>query len=166
MKSKTGIINLIIDYTLQNVSKTEFMNSMPDDMISNIKLPRELVLTGEEDGISAAVVLMLFQNAVFGLMPEIDLVCELLCTYGHHEHENLAFFSQQIKSPLMADCLYKAAELEFPYLDYDDTYQFARKCIKALYAIGTDKAFEKLERLANSKNEKISLYAKKELNRK
>lgn len=90
-------------------------------------------------------------------------LCKLLLSPIHYNHEDIARLLQQFKSPETVDCLYKAAELQFDYLDYDDTYQFARKCIKALSAIGNDDAIDKLRLLAGSKTQEIAEYAKTEL---
>ena len=68
-----------------------------------------------------------------------------------------------VADPATLDCLFKATELKFDYLDYDDTYQFARKCIKAIATIGTGNAIEKLKLLALSPTPEIAEYAKKEL---
>ncbi|OJU74569.1 MAG: hypothetical protein BGO09_02965 [Bacteroidetes bacterium 47-18] len=93
-------------------------------------------------------------------------LCELLVSDWHHKHEDIAMLLKKLKSPETVDCLYKAAELQFKYLDYDDTYQFVRKCIKAISAIGNSNAIEKLKLLANSIVSEIAGYAKKELSYK
>ncbi len=68
-----------------------------------------------------------------------------------------------MKDPSTVDCLCKAAELHFEYLDYDDSYQFARKCIKALSAIDNEAAISKLQLLAQSSIPEVQQYAIKEL---
>lgn len=70
---------------------------------------------------------------------------------------------KDIADPNTVDCLYKATELHFDYLEYDDTYQFARKCIKVLSKIGNDNAIDKLKSLSSSQTPEIAAYAKKEL---
>jgi hypothetical protein len=94
-----------------------------------------------------------------------EIFCKLLQTGWHNKHEDIARILQGIKDPSTVDCLYNAAELEFDYLDYDDTYQFARKCIWALADIGTSEAKAKLQQLAHSNNKFVAEYAQKRLNR-
>jgi len=72
---------------------------------------------------------------------------------------------KQIADPVSVECLFNAADLKFKYLDYDDTYQFARKCIIALSTINNHEAVEKLKLLSDSNNIIIAYYAKIELNR-
>jgi hypothetical protein len=90
-------------------------------------------------------------------------LCELLPMSWHTKHEDIAMLLKAAKDPSTVNCLYNATELQFDYLDYDDTYQFARKCIKAISAIGDKNAIEKLLLLSSSKIHSISCYAKKEL---
>ncbi|TFF36841.1 hypothetical protein [Mucilaginibacter psychrotolerans] len=91
------------------------------------------------------------------------LLCRLLKENWHMKHEDIAMLLKEIKSPQTIDYLYDATEMQFDYLDYDDTYQFAKKCIKALSAIGNEKAIDKLRLLAASRNLEIAKYAQKEL---
>lgn len=93
----------------------------------------------------------------------IKQLCELLQEDWHCCHEDVAMSIKEIKSPLTVDCLYRASEKQFEYLDYDDTFQFARKCIKALSSIGDENAIDKLRLLKKSKTPQIAAYALKEL---
>ena len=93
-------------------------------------------------------------------------LCELLQMHWHTKHEDIAMLLKDIADPASVECIYEATELQFDYLDYDDTYQFARKCIKALSVIGNENAINKLNILSKSKVQKISDYAKKELHYK
>lgn len=60
---------------------------------------------------------------------------ELLLATWHEQHENIAFILEGKKSPDSVNALYNTALIKFDYLNYDDTYELARKCIKALSAI-------------------------------
>jgi hypothetical protein len=91
-----------------------------------------------------------------------DLAC-ILEQDWHCHHEDIARLLQQFKNPLTVDNLYRAVQLNFEHLAYDDTYQFARKCIKALSAIDDENAIDKLHKLSDNKNLQIASYAKKEL---
>ena len=92
-----------------------------------------------------------------------EVFCKLLQAEWHYRHEDIARILQGIKDPSTVDCLYNVAQLHFAYLDCDDTYQFARKCIKVLSAIDNEPAISKLQLLAQSNNPEIKQYATKEL---
>lgn len=92
-----------------------------------------------------------------------EVFCKLLQSDWHFRHEDIARILQGIKDSSTVDCLYNAAQLHFAYLDYDNTYQFARKCIKALSAIDNEPAISKIQLLAESNNPEIKQYAIKEL---
>jgi len=81
----------------------------------------------------------------------------------HQKHEDVAALLKGIKATESIDVLYKAALVQHDYLDYDDTYQLARKCIKALAVIDTAEAIEKLQLLAKHSIREIREYAQKEL---
>lgn len=92
-----------------------------------------------------------------------NILCQLLQANWHYKHEDIAMKLKDIKDSSTVNCLFDAAQLKFDYLDYDDTYQFARKCIKAIAEINNDEAIEKLKVLAQNDNIKIREYAIKEL---
>lgn len=79
------------------------------------------------------------------------------------KHGDIATLLKKLQNPISVDYLFKAATSKHPYLEYDNTMQFARKCILALRAIGTEHAFNKLLHLANDSNDFVSKYAKAEL---
>lgn len=93
-------------------------------------------------------------------------LCDLLSVDWHIKHEDIAMMLQEAKDPHTIQCLYNAAELSFDYLEYDETYQFGRKCIKALSAINNDEAILKLKLLTKSSISMIAYYANKELAKK
>lgn len=92
-----------------------------------------------------------------------EIFCKLLVVDWHYKHEDIARILQNLKDPSTVKCLYEAALLQFDYLSYDDTYQFGRKCIKALSAIDSSEAREKLLLLTQSSISEIKQYAIKEL---
>ncbi len=116
-----------------------------------------------EDGGDIAVALFLIFSSEFRIDNFKDDLCRLLPFDWHDKHEDIAMLLKDINAPSSVDSLYNAVELQFGYLNYDDTYQFARKCIKAISAIGDDNAVSKLWLLSESKNDQIADYAKKEL---
>ena len=85
-----------------------------------------------------------------------EILSDLLLAEWHFKHEDIVMIT--------VDCLYLTAFKKLPYLDYDDTFGLARKCIYALAAIQTSDAINKIKLLTTNPNEVISKYAKKELN--
>ncbi|WP_293308482.1 hypothetical protein [Pedobacter sp. UBA5917] len=111
-------------------------------------------------------VVVLLYTGYFKTESFLLVLCGLLSAHWHIKHEDIVTLLKEIKSPKAVNCLYSAVELRFAYLDYDDTYQFARKCIKALSVIGDENAVEKLKLLTNSKIPIIGEYAERELRNK
>lgn len=95
-----------------------------------------------------------------------DIFCKLLSEDWHYNHEDIAFILQSLEDDSTVECLFNAAQLHFAYLDYDDTYQLARKCIKALSAINNVEAINKLHSLSENVIPEIRQYAMKELKHK
>jgi hypothetical protein len=93
----------------------------------------------------------------------VPILCKLLLFPYHHSHEDIARVLQEIADISTVEYLYEATELKLDYLNYDDTYQFARKCIKALSAINNSNATNKLILISNNNVKTIAEYAKKEL---
>ena len=153
------------DVVLRRISKEDFLNINRINIKDVERIVRNELFEGMErkdaDTIDSAMLLGFLYNA----FPDNvnDVWCELIIANWHYMHEDIAMLLKDIKSPDTVDCSYKATELQFNYLDYDDTYQFARKCIKAISEIGDKNAISKLWLLSESKNAIIAEYAKKEL---
>ncbi len=81
-----------------------------------------------------------------------EVLCELILQDWHMQHENIAMVLQNLRLPGTVDCLYRAALVEFPYLDYDESYALGVKCLYALQAIGSDDAKAKLGLIAGGDN--------------
>jgi hypothetical protein len=88
---------------------------------------------------------------------------ELILDDWHFKHEDIASILQDLRSPTSVDALYKAALSQLKYLDYDDSYALARKCIHALGDIDTAYSKEKLRLLATSKIPIVKEKAEKQL---
>ncbi len=95
-----------------------------------------------------------------------ELLCNLLEARWHYRHEDIARALQSIKSPNSIECLYKTALTKFEYLEHDNSYALARKCMWALGDINTDESKKKIELLAESEDEELREYAFEQLNRK
>jgi hypothetical protein len=87
----------------------------------------------------------------FGLSASwAPMLCNLLRERWHTSHENIVGALQDIRDPSTVDCLFETALERYAYLDYDDSFALAVKCIWALHDIGTAYAKEKLKILADS----------------
>lgn len=148
-----------------SISKEEFIwlyfkgKEPKDEYLLN--LFKDGIINNNAVMIEEAVVLLLTNSFTSSLY--VNELCELLQETWHTKHEDIAMLLKEISDPLTVNCLFKAAEIQFEYLAYDDTYQFARKCIKAISSINSENAINKLKLLSHSKIEKISEYARKEL---
>lgn len=85
----------------------------------------------------------------------IYLLEKLILEKWHYKHEDLARLLQEYKSPSSVDVLYLASNLNLEYLDFDDNYSLAIKCIWGISCIGNENAIGKLKILSKSKNQKI-----------
>lgn len=101
-----------------------------------------------EDGIT---LVFIFKDVSY----PIKKLNELLLNSWHYKHEDIASLLQNAKSPTSIDALYKAIMTRFDYLNFDDSYALAVKCIWALRDIGTPEAIDKLTQLSKSDNEVI-----------
>lgn len=116
---------------------------------------------------SCNVEVALYLIFVYELFSEmyLNLLNNLILCDWHEQHENIAMILQRIKSPQSVDYLYIAASKKYSYLEYDDNFALAVKCIWALGEINTDEAMKKLEILQMSENDIIKKNAIKQLQR-
>ena len=88
----------------------------------------------------------------------IQLLNKILVSDWHRQHENVAMLLEKACDVSSTEYLYATAIAQFEYLEYDENYALAVKCIWALGKIlrsGGFQAKEKLELLAQSTNEII-----------
>jgi hypothetical protein len=105
-------------------------------------------------------------NACFAVEHAESLVphlVRLLKADWHFRHEDVASLLQRIRSPAAVASLIEAATLKFPYLQYNNSLAFARKCVWALADTGTVEAREGLRKLAAAADADIAAYAAKRL---
>lgn len=165
---KKAIETLIASLYSGNISKDEFLQKYFDNKRPDGKHVSDLLKSGiiNKDASSVEEAIVLLYTEGFSNPLYISELCQLLQMPWHTKHEDIAMLLKDIADPSTVECLYDAAELQFEYLDYDETYQFGRKCIKALSAIGDEASIDKLKMLSKSKIVEIAEYAKKELNYK
>jgi hypothetical protein len=114
-----------------------------------------------------AVDLFLYLGAVISYDYKccIDELNHLLIEPWHQKHEEIVRVLGFYKSDKSVDFLYKAAVFDFDYLDYDEDYVLADKCIRLLAKINSVKSMIKLNELSTSPNKIISKSARKQLDR-
>lgn len=95
-----------------------------------------------------------------------NILCRLIEEHWHFQHENIASILKKSKCPDTVDSLYTAALTHLKYLEYSDASPLAVKCIWALGDINTIESRNKLELLAQSKNQVIKDNAIMQLNKK
>ena len=127
----------------------------------------DLLEKAYSDKDSDAVEMYLFLMDRYGYSNQYaNVLCKILLTDWHFCHEDIVFTLSEFKDWNIISCLYNAASMRLNYLNYDETFQLARKCIKAIAEIDDSKATEKLIQLAKNDNQIIRQYAQKELDRK
>lgn len=95
----------------------------------------------------------------------IDMLCDIFEAEWHYKHEDIALLFEEVKPTKAIDSLYRVAISNYSYLDFDESYALAVKCIWALGKIGNEEAIEKLKLLSMSSNEIIKKNALEQLER-
>lgn len=153
---------LVSDYVSRKITKEEFFAHY--EVVNEhccLQILQE-ALSKKDAAIMQEATLLIFGANCFSPI-YTESLCSLIKERWHYSHEDLASILQTIADPSSVNCLYEATCLHFDYLDYDDTYQFARKCIKALAAIKSIEAINKLKLLSDICPSEIRQYAVKEL---
>jgi hypothetical protein len=158
---------LILELGINKISEQEFIERFPVNIKGNSDYVEELLNNAHDDKNSDDVDYALMIAYKFNLITEkyIDVLCKLLGSDWHYKHEDIARGLQKLRSEKAVEVLYKTALTKFEYLDYDNSYSLARKCMWALGDIHTDKAIEKLKLLAESEDKEIKEYAIEQFNR-
>ena len=157
---------LIMSYTFKKITKEEFLKRFPVDLTkeNNYILSELLRAFDTKDKDVILYAMMILHLEYFTDRDKyVDIFNELLLVDWHDRHEDIASLLKGISSSKSVDALFKAATVQYDYLDYDDGYEFARKCIKALSSINNPEAIEKLRILSQYHIPEIAAYAVKEL---
>ncbi|MES2371135.1 MAG: HEAT repeat domain-containing protein [Bacteroidota bacterium] len=157
---------LIADLISGSLENDDFLKQYPIDLLTNKDyIPQQLEHAfSEENGDNVEDLMYLF----FRFDEEFDgkyveVFCKLLRMPWHNQHENMVRLLQGLKDARSVNCLYETALARFEYLDYDDTFALARKCIHALADINNEDAREKLKLLTTSDIQIIREKAEKQL---
>jgi hypothetical protein len=155
---------LVVEHALGRISTDSFVSQLGVDPRTDHEFVRQELEGALEERSGPDVECAMILAHQFGLSASwAPLLCELLRTDWHFKHEDIASALQDIRDPSTVDVLYDAALKRHPYLDYDDAFALAVKCIWALHDIGTAAAKEKLVLLTQSDNEVIRRNASRRL---
>ena len=157
---------LVMGLVLKSITKEEFLKEYPVDIQQDkqyvTKVLKDALIRKDPDDVEHALLLGFSFEFEEGVVP---VLCELIVQDWHFKHEDMARLLQDFKRPDSIESLYKTALMELDYLDYDDSYALAVKCIWALGGIDTDSSRDKLRQLALSENQVVKEAAEHQLNR-
>ena len=158
---------LLHKLTTSTISPEMFLEEFTVDISKNPTYIRELLEKAYIDQEPYDIEYLLIALFKFRLFIEnyTDILVKLMNESWHFQHENIASIFQKLKSPRTVECLYKTALTQFEYLEYDEAFALAVKCIWALGDINTPESRDKLKLLTQSENEIIKRNAIDQLNR-
>jgi hypothetical protein len=158
---------LITDFVSGKIASDVFLSRYPVDFESNHSYVLSTLQNAYElknaEEIDLGLSLLFFDKGFKDSKKYVEILCKLLSASWHYKHEDIVTLLQGLKAPESVDALYEAALSRFDYLDYDDTYALARKCIHALGDVATEHSKEKLRLLATSDVPIIKEKAEKQL---
>ena len=93
----------------------------------------------------------------------VDSLDKLLLEMWHTQHENIVSVLQTAASEQSLDFLARAIDLNPEYLSWDDNSSFEKKCVRAIYQIGKEKARPYLEVLRKHSNIQVRELACKQI---
>lgn len=159
---------LIFKLVLNEISEQEFLCEFTVNIVHHPNYIFELLERAyiEENAEDVEHALGLAARFNLFTQKDVDILCKLLEAHWHYKHEDIAQRLQHLKSPDAIECLYRTVLTKFDYLDWDNSYSLARKCMWALGDINTNESKKKIELLAESEDEEIRAYAFEQLNRK
>ncbi|MCK7426951.1 hypothetical protein [Enterobacter chengduensis] len=112
---------------------------------------KNAILNHSEDDIES-IVILLFEFKEIKTNALVDILIDLMSETWHYKHEDITRLFQKWRNPKTINVLYETTNKSFAYLEYDDSYALAVKCIWALGDIATADSFDKLKILSESTN--------------
>ncbi|MFU8646689.1 HEAT repeat domain-containing protein [Lysinibacillus sp. fkY74-1] len=149
---------------LNEITEKEFIDAFfPNGIVSEYVL--KLLYGAYKIRDVEAVRWMLYVASKFDLftLNYTSVLCSLIEEDWHKSHEDIAFTLSKLKPLNAVESLYKAVFHELEYLDYDDNFALAVKCIWGLGNINSPDSIEKLKSLSKSNNETIKRNAMEQL---
>jgi len=162
-KEKETIIKLI----RKEINKDQFLKLLNVDILTISNHIRKLLEIAFEEKESDDINYLMYVVYAFNLVTDsyVDILIKLMYSSWHCTHEDIATIFQSFRFPQTVECLYETALTQFEYLEYDEAFALAVKCIWALGDINTPESKDKLKLLAQSENEIIKENAINQLNR-
>lgn len=159
---------IIIKLIRKEINKEQFLQLFFKDTISCSNYIKQLLEVAFEEKEADDIDYLVYVVFALNLVTDeyINLLIKLMYAPWHYTHEDIATIFQSFKFPQTIKCLYDTALTQFEYLEFDDSFALAVKCIWALGEINTVESKEKLTLLAKSENEIIKENAINQLNRK
>lgn len=157
----------ISELMLGKITRQQFlkMNNIDEQMLMSIIYNMLTCSLDSKSKNDVDVAIYLFYAFEINNEKFVPVLNELLVCSWHEQHENIAMALQKFRSPSSVNNLFQTINTKYQYLDYDDSYALAVKCIWALGDIGNELAKGKLEELLYSPNKIISENAMKQLKR-
>ncbi|GAA0075629.1 hypothetical protein UT300005_00070 [Clostridium sp. CTA-5] len=120
---------LIRQLIKKSVSKEYFLENFTVNVLDNSNYIKQLLESAYDEKEAYYVDYLLHVGFTFKLFTEeyIEILCKLIESIWHEQHENIAGIFQFLKSPQSVESLYKTAITQFEYLDYDEGYALAVK---------------------------------------
>jgi len=146
---------LIIKYRLREVSKDDFMDSLPKELFENPDYLRNVFLSvikeKNSDKLQNALVLLWFTGQE---KEQIDILNQLLLEDWHTKYEEIIKEVQKQKNPNSIPFIKEAIQNKYEYLLSYDTgvRQFINQCGYALNSINTKDSIDVIYELSKSSN--------------
>lgn len=156
---------LIVELAANSITKDFFLDRFPRKVDENSVL--ELIEASYNDQNYEDLECAILLTFIFSTFSNkyVDILCKLIVEDWHFQHENVAMILQKLKQPESVDSLYRAIQIDFEYLSYNDCEALITKCAWALGDINTDYSKEKLRLLSHSDNKIVADAALYQLNR-
>lgn len=154
---KKLVRTLLADYASGEILSAELISQFFEHSSSSVLIGLlDAVDYAEEEKSSAilwgAMILVEKSGSPFELSSKIS---PLLLETWHECHEDIARALQKMKNPECIDNVFKATELDIPYLAHSECCAFEQKCVWVLAAIATQRALEKLDSLSKYSRHEI-----------
>ncbi len=156
------------EFCLNKISRQEFIDTFSYNLVDDPDSVYMLLESAYNSRNKDEVELTLILASIFNTMNEgyVPLLCDLLQSDFHIKHEDIVSNLQYFADPISIDALYLTATSKFKYLEYDNSYALARKCIWALGSINNEEARDRLNRLYTNNDKEIRRYVEEQRNRK
>ncbi|MCU0319018.1 MAG: hypothetical protein MUE88_02920 [Flavobacteriales bacterium] len=86
-----------------------------------------------------------------------DLLKTALRLEWHYRHEDIVLYMDQLRDETFTEDLFSAANNHKEYEGDEELQPFLRKCVRALWAIGTPRAKELVQRLVETGNPNVQI---------